>query len=176
MPLASAIVSSTARINTEKGRHNSLLASQIGQTGIVFDHAAQPRVVQRATVDLAAATADQEVVPAMDGFYIFVLALIAMSDGESAVRFGSKVAAEATENISILFNNADTGGAVLPHNPHGWFNTVEDNAALVATTTGAGTTSVQVNYIMVPSNYLVLDNGMVMIGADGEPLYVEDAD
>jgi hypothetical protein len=61
------------------------------------------------------------------------------------------VATNATFNsdtgaISALFANAANGGAVLPLNPLGWFETDEGEALTLTTGTGS-TTGVQIVYV-----------------------------
>jgi hypothetical protein len=101
-----------------------------------------------AKVDVAQSQTDAEVVAAVTGKKIRVLALVMLAgDTATAITFNSK-GAEAGTAISCQFQNGANGGAVLGLNPLGWFETVSGEGLTV--TTGAGsTTGIQVVYVEV---------------------------
>lgn len=102
--------------------------------------------VKRAFANVAAGTVDANIVSAVAGKRIFALA-IALLAGDTAtdLTFNSKPVGAGTP-ISMEFQNAAYGGAVLPNNDDGWFNTLPGEGLTV--TTGAGSTvGVMVNYI-----------------------------
>ncbi len=101
-----------------------------------------------AFANINAGTTDGAVITAVAGKRIVVIA-VAFVCGATATNatFNTKPSGSGTA-ISCLFANAANGGAVLPANHFGWFQTaVGDGLTL---TTGAGaTTGVQVTYAEV---------------------------
>jgi hypothetical protein len=96
---------------------------------------------KRAKVNVAAGQTASELVAAVTGKSICVLAVI-MVTGATAT---TAVFNSASTAVSCLFANAANGGAVLPFNPAGWFATAVGEALTV--TTGAGaTTGFQIIY------------------------------
>ena len=99
---------------------------------------------ERAFVNVAAAQTASQVVAAVTGKRIRVLAVALVTGGTAT----TAVFNSAADAISMTFQNAANGGAVLPHNPIGWFET--DAGEALTVTTGAGsTTGIQVVYVPV---------------------------
>lgn len=95
--------------------------------------------------DVAASQTDQELVGASVGHEIVVFSVV-LQTGATATTF---VFNTASDQLSMTFQNAGNGGAVLPHNPKGWFKTVA-NEALTCTTGAGSTTGVQINTARIP--------------------------
>lgn len=97
-----------------------------------------------AFANIAASQTASSLVAAVVGKKISVLSL-AFVCGATATNATFNSAGAA---ISALFANAANGGAILGHNPLGWFQTVAGEALTL--TTGAGsTTGVQIVYVLV---------------------------
>jgi hypothetical protein len=97
-----------------------------------------------AKANIAASQTDASVVAAVAGKKIRVLSLAFVAGGTATnATFNS-----ASTAISPLFANAANGGAILPFNPIGWFQTVAGEALTLTTGTGA-TTGVLVGYVLV---------------------------
>lgn len=93
----------------------------------------------------AASGTNQTLVAAVTSKKIRVLAAAFVCGGTATTLTFNSATAGA---ISCLFANAANGGATLPFNPAGWFETVAGEA--LAVTTGAGsTTGIQITYIEV---------------------------
>lgn len=101
-----------------------------------------------ALANIAASQTDSSLVSASSGYKIRVIALAMVSGGTATnVTFNTKPAGSGTA-ISCLFANGANGGAVLPLNDAGWFETNVGEGLSV--TTGAGsTTGIQVVYQLV---------------------------
>lgn len=100
--------------------------------------------VKRAFANIAAGTTDGAVVAAVTGKRIRVLA-VALHPGDTATdcTFSS-----ASTDISALFAALANTPTILPHSPHGWFETKPGEALNL--TTGAGSTvGVQVVYALM---------------------------
>lgn len=100
--------------------------------------------IKRVKANVAQSQTDSSMVAAVTGKKIRVLSIAMVAGG---------TATDATFNsgstaISCLFANAANGGAVLPFNEHGWFETVA-GAALTVTTGAGSTTGIQLTYIEV---------------------------
>lgn len=104
--------------------------------------------VQSTFANVAQSQTDSALVPAVVGKRLAILALAFVAgDTETTATFNSKPAGPGAA-VSMTFANAANGGAVLPHNPHGWFLTQTSEG--LSLTTGAGsTTGVQVVYAYV---------------------------
>lgn len=106
------------------------------------------RGIKRKFVNVAASQTDSVVVAAVTGKKLRVIAL-AMVAGATATdaTFNSKPAGAGVA-ISALFANGANGGAVLPRNKEGWFETVAGEGLTV--TTGAGSaTGIHITYVEV---------------------------
>lgn len=105
-------------------------------SGVIYDDKGKVRSVSRSFKNIAAAQTDAEVVAAVAGYKIRVLAMT-MSPGATAtaITFNSKPAGAGTA-ISALFANAANATQQLGHNPHGWFETNVGEG--LSATTGAG--------------------------------------
>lgn len=100
--------------------------------------------IKRAKVNVAASQTDSSVIAAVTSKKIRVLALFTIT-GTSATDLTFQSNATA---ITCLIANAANGGAVLPYNPVGWFETTAGEALKV--TTGAGaTTGIHVVYVEI---------------------------
>ena len=103
---------------------------------------------QFAFANIASATTDGAIVNAVAGKKIRVLALILQAGGTATtVTFNSKPAGAGTA-ISMTFQNGSNGGAVLPYNAKGWFQT-NAGEGLTGTTGTGSTVGVQVVYLLV---------------------------
>lgn len=97
-----------------------------------------------AKADIAAAQTDSQIVALVSSKKIRVLALEVMAAATATdITFQSNATA-----ISGKFPNGANGGAVLPFNPAGWFETVAGEA-LKATTGAGSSTGVTLTYIEV---------------------------
>ncbi len=101
-----------------------------------------------ALANVAAGQTDSQVVAAVAGKKIRVLAAVVVAGSTATnITFNTKPAG-AGSAISCLLANGANGGAVLPFNPVGWFETAAGQGLTV--TTGAGsTTGIQVVYVEV---------------------------
>lgn len=97
--------------------------------------------IKNGFANIAAAQTDSSVIAAVTGKKIRVHA-IAFVTGGTATTITMNSGSSA---ISCLFANGINGGAVLPYNPNGWFETAA-GAALTATTGAGATTGIQVQY------------------------------
>lgn len=105
-----------------------------------------PRVSPHANV-LAnpSGTGDTEIVAAVAGAKIRVLALAMVTTSANSVHFRS-----ATTPISATFPLGANGGVVLSLNEHGWFETAAGEA-LNINMSAASATGVQIQYIRIPT-------------------------
>lgn len=101
-----------------------------------------------ALLNVAASATDTALVAAVTSKKIRVLAAVFVAGGTATnLTFNSKPAGAGTAK-TCLFANAANGGATLPFNQAGWFETVSGEGLSV--TTGAGsTTGIQVVYVEV---------------------------
>ncbi|MBI3936410.1 MAG: hypothetical protein HY323_05490 [Betaproteobacteria bacterium] len=101
-----------------------------------------------AFANVAASQTDSQLVAGTTGKKIRVLAVAFVCGATATTAIFNSKPAGAGVAISMTFANAANGGAVLPQNPLGWFETVAGEALTL--TTGAGsTTGVQVVYVLV---------------------------
>lgn len=111
------------------------------RVGTVDSSGKQPKT---AFADVAASQTDSEIVAAVSGKHIRVLAYVIQCGGTAT----TIVFNTASTAITPSFANAANGGSVVPFNPVGWFETNEGEALTV--TTGAGSaTGVLVRYVEV---------------------------
>ena len=97
--------------------------------------------------NVAAGQTDSSIVAAVSGWRIRVLSLAFVCGGTATnATFNSKGSGAGTA-CSPLFANAANGGAVLSHNPRGWFET-ELGEGLTLTTGSGSTTGVIVSYVL----------------------------
>lgn len=102
------------------------------------------------SANIAVSQTDSALVSAQTGKKIRVHALFCQAGGTATnITFNSKPAG-AGSAISPTFQNGANGGAVLPYNPAGWFETVAGEG-LTATTGAGSTTGVQVVYSVTSS-------------------------
>ena len=101
-----------------------------------------------AFANVAASTTDGNIVTAVASKKIRVLAVVFVAGATATnVTFNSKPAGAGTAK-SALFAAAANGGAALPYNPVGWFETVSGEGLTATTGTGA-TVGIQVVYVEV---------------------------
>ncbi len=119
--------------------------SAVPATGRVRDIVNSADLVPKfAKANIAAAQTDSSVVAAVTGKKLRVQAVVFVAGATATtITFNS-----ASTAISCLFANAANGGAALPFNPCGWFETVAGEA-LTATTGAGATTGIQVQYVEV---------------------------
>lgn len=132
-----------------RGKH--FVATELGEaisvqetTGHLVLSNGQRVQVKRAWVN-ALTNATTELIPAKAGVVFRVVAAF-MLGGATAPSVTFKSASDA---ISPLFANAANGGAVLPPNLWGWFQTDTMNEALNVTVTSSSDVGVIVNYIEI---------------------------
>ncbi len=113
-------------------------------TGRVYDGAGNALTTKRAFVNIAASQTDSSIVALVASKKLRVLSLVMVAGATATnITFQSNAVA-----ISPLFANGVNGGAVLPFNPAGWFETVAGEA--LKASTGAGSaTGVILSYIEV---------------------------
>lgn len=85
---------------------------------------------------VAASQTDSELVAAATGKKIVLLSLFTLT-GDTATEVQLNSDSDALDGG--LFANAGNGGAVLPHNPYGWVETVAGEALTVTTGSGSAT-------------------------------------
>lgn len=124
-------------------------ASNTAVSGGIVDTASGTVVTPKyAFANVAAATTDGAVVAAVAGKKIRVLGVVFVAGATATTLTFTSKPAGAGSAKSCLFANAANGGASLPVNDQGWFETVAGEG--LSATTGAGsTTGVQVVYIEV---------------------------
>jgi hypothetical protein len=100
-----------------------------------------------AKADVAQSQTDASIVAAQSGKVIRVLSIAFVCGAtETNATFNSKGSGAGTA-ISPVFQNAANGGAVLPHNPLGWFETSTGEGLSLTTGTGSQT-GVLVTYVV----------------------------
>lgn len=125
----------------------SLVAARL-DTGFIEGPTGTALTPTFALANIAASQTDANVVTAVSGKRIRVIGLVVMAGGTATnVTFNSKPGGSGVA-ISMLFACGANGGAVLPFNPVGWFQTVSGEGLTVTTGSGA-TTGIQVVYIEV---------------------------
>lgn len=101
-----------------------------------------------AFANIAASATDSSLVAAVASAKIRVVAALVVTGATATnVTFNTKPGGAGTA-ISMLFANAANGGAVLPFNPVGWFQT-SAGEGLTATTGSGSTTGIQIVYVTV---------------------------
>lgn len=134
------------------------------RSGVIYDEGGQPRAVRRAFDDFAANSASDDLVAAVEGMSIRVLALIALCDDTAT---DLTLQSNATP-ITPLLSNGANNGEVLPFCEHGWCETAVGEG-LKVTTSNDGATGLLVLYALIP-NYLTDENGLVTTDENGVPL------
>lgn len=81
------------------------------------------RTVNYVATDVNASGSTQVIAPQGAGNMIRVLSLFAMASGSVVAKWQSTGSAGTIQNVSGYIPLAAGGGYVLPHNPHGWFQT-----------------------------------------------------
>ena len=105
------------------------------------------RGVKNAYDSIAASTTDSSLVAAVTGKKIRVHAVFTNNSGTvGTLLFESGTATAITPTMDVA---ADGGGAVMPFNPVGWFETAAGEALTATTAAGAGTTGIIVVYSVV---------------------------
>ncbi len=100
---------------------------------------------QFAFANVASGSTDTSLVTAVVGIKIRVIALVMVTAATATnVTFNTKPSGSGTA-ISCLFANGANGGAVLPFNPAGWFET-NVGEGLTVTTGSGSTTGISVVY------------------------------
>lgn len=124
------------------GGANGGLAEFIDSSGNVV-------AAQNTFANVNASSTDAVLVPAVAGKKIVILAL-AMVAGATATNltFNSKGSGTGTP-VSALFANAANGGAVLPYNAAGWFQSRVAGEGISVTTGAGSATGIQVTYVAI---------------------------
>lgn len=95
------------------------------------------RTVNYGSTDVSASGSTQLVAPQGAGNKVRVLSFFAMSNGTVIGKFQSTGSAGTITTLSGYIPMGGSGGFVLPHNPHGWFQTLANeglNLSLTAAT------------------------------------------
>lgn len=101
--------------------------------------------VKNTFASINAGTTDGSVIAAVAGAKLRVLAVVLQCAGTATTATFNTKPSGAGSAISMTFANGANGGAVLPFNPYGWFETGVGQG--LSLTTGAGSaTGVQVTY------------------------------
>lgn len=129
-------------VTTENGDYLAVSEILTGKITLPNGNAVQ---VKRAWVN-AATNTSTELIPAVTDATLRVLTLV-MVHGTTA---GTVTLKSASTAISPIFSNAANGGAVLPFNQHGWFQTNAVNEALNVTVSSSSDCGVIVQYIEIP--------------------------
>lgn len=104
--------------------------------------------VKRALANVSASQTDSSIIAAVSGKKIRVLAVVMVAGGTATnATFNTKPSGSGTA-ISPLFANGANGGAVLPFNRAGWFET-GTNEGLTVTTGSGSATGILVIYVEV---------------------------
>lgn len=112
---------------------------------LTADTAVAPAV---AFANVSASQTDSSIVSGVTGKKLRVLAVALLAGGTATnITFNTKPSGSGTA-ISMQFQNGANGGAVLPFNPVGWFQTSSGDGLTVTTGSGA-TTGVHVVYMQV---------------------------
>lgn len=116
-------------------------------TGAVYDTASSGNLTpKRVKVDIAASQSHSAVIAAVAAKKLRVLAAAFVAGGTATTLVFETNTANAA--ISCIFANGANGGAVLPFNPAGWFETTAGDA--LNATTGAGSaTGILITYVEV---------------------------
>lgn len=152
----SAVVTKTIQIGGSDGTNLRTLATDINglakvhsyiQTDAMFN-AAVSTVPLKTFANIAQSLPDQSLVTLTSGKIIRVLSVVMVAGATPTnITFNSKGSGAGTP-ISPLFANGANGGAVLPFDPFGHFDTNVGEALTV--TTGAGsTTGILIKYILI---------------------------
>lgn len=129
-------------VTTENGDYLAVSEILTGKITLPSGAAVQ---VKRAFVN-ATTNTTTELIPAVTDATLRVLTLV-MVHGTTA---GTVTLKSASTAISPIFSNAANGGAVLPFNQHGWFQTQAMNEALNVTVSSSSDCGVIVQYIEIP--------------------------
>ena len=131
-------------VTTEDGDY--LAVSEI-LTGKIILPNGQPVQVRRAFADCTS-NATTTLLAAVADKVFRVLSLIMLHGGTA----GTVTIKSGTDAISPIFSNAANGGAVLPFNQHGWFQTNVINEALNITVSNSSDCAVIIQYIEIPDD------------------------
>ena len=103
---------------------------------------------KRAFANVAASQTDSSLVSAVPGKALTVVSAFLVAGGTATnVTFNTKSSGSGTA-ITCLIANGANGGAVLPYNEQGWFNTNAGEGLTV--TTGSGSTvGIEVAYLEI---------------------------
>lgn len=103
---------------------------------------------KRALANIAASTTDGSLVAAVPGKALVVVSAFLVAGATATnVTFNTKPSGSGT-GITCLIANGANGGAVLPYNEQGWFNTNQGEGLSVTTGTGA-TVGINVTYLEI---------------------------
>lgn len=99
-----------------------------------------------AFANISESTTDGAVISAVTGRTIRVLSAVLVCGATATTATFNTKGSGAGTAISMQFQNAANGGAVLPFNEGGWFQTNSGEGLTLSTGTGS-TTGVQVTYV-----------------------------
>lgn len=121
MPVTGAVGITNAGVNVS--RTNPLTVESFAEPSGRLLSGTTVRNVNYFSTNVAASGSAQLVAPQGAGNMIRVLSLFAMSNGTVIARVLSTGSAGSVTNLSGYIPLVANGGFVLPHNPHGWYQT-----------------------------------------------------
>jgi len=140
----------------------------VGAFGRYTDADGNSLIIHHKAFSVADNTADSEIVAAVPGYLIAVVGYIVQS-GATAQTFTFNSASDA---ISHVMQNGAYGGATRPILNGGcYFSTMPDEALTGTTSSAAGAaTNGMVDYVLVPDNSIVDENGDPVVDENGNPI------
>lgn len=122
--------------------------STLSHSGTLYARGNLPLTVLRASAGVAAGQTDSVLAAGVAGYRIRVISLFCLAAAATTLTFNSKGVGAGVAITPAMANGAN-GGAVLPVNEHGWFET-SAGEALTCTTGAGGTTALLLCYVLVP--------------------------
>lgn len=121
LPISGSIGITNAGVNVS--RSNPLAVEQTSEASGQILSGSTVRVVNYLASDVGTSGSTQVIAPQGAGNMIRVLAAFAMASGTVVAKWQSTGSAGTIQNLSGYVPFTVNGGYVLPHNPHGWFQT-----------------------------------------------------
>jgi hypothetical protein len=136
LPITGSIGITNAGVNVS--RANSLAVEQTSEASGQILSGTTVRVVNYLATDVAASGSTQLIAPQGAGNMIRILSMFAMASGTLIAKLLSTGSAGTITNLSGYIPLTANGGYVLPHNPHGWFQTKINEGFNIAVNTPVG--------------------------------------
>ncbi len=121
LPISGSIGITNGGVNVS--RSNPFCIEQSSEASGQMLSGSTVRVVNFANTDVVASGSTQVVAPQGAGNMIRVLSVFAASAGTVIAKWQSTGSAGTIQNLSGYIPLVNSGSFVLPHNPHGWFQT-----------------------------------------------------